>query len=61
MCVCVCTRPTRAGGVRLVLIVSTVVVSVTQPAERNTAVILALKPVGRAGVLVWGEGGGGGD
>lgn len=44
---------TRAGGVGLVFIVPAVIVAVTQPAQRNAAVILALKSVCGAGVLVW--------
>lgn len=44
---------TRAGGVGLVFIVPAVIVAVAQPAQRNAAVILALKSVRGAGVLVW--------
>lgn len=46
---------TRAGGVGLVFIVPAVIVAVTQPAQRNAAVILALKSVCGAGVLVWSD------
>lgn len=34
---------TRAGGVGFILIVSTVVVTVTQPSQGDTAVVLALE------------------
>ena len=50
--VCLCTG---AGGVGFVLIVPTVIVPVTQPAQRDAAVVLALKSVCGASVLVWRE------
>lgn len=49
--------PTRAGGVGFVLIVATVVVSIAQPAERDAAVVFALKSVGGASVLICGKDG----
>lgn len=55
-CVCTSERPTRAGGVGLILVFATVVVSITQPAQRDTAVVLTLKLISGTGVLVWREG-----
>lgn len=46
---------TWAGGVGLVLVIPTVVVPVTQPAQGDAAVVLALKSVCGASVLVWRE------
>lgn len=50
--ICLCTS---AGGVGFILIVPTVVVPVTKPAQRDAAVVLALKSVCGAGVLVCRE------
>lgn len=55
VCVYICERPTRAGGVGLILIFATIVVSITQPAQRDTAVVLTLKPVRWTRVLVCGR------
>lgn len=51
VCVCVSVG-TRTGGVGFILVVSAVVIPVTQPAQRDAAVVLALKSVGGASVLV---------
>lgn len=46
---------TRASGIGLVFVVPAVIVAIAQPAQRNAAVILALKSVRGASVLVWSE------
>lgn len=43
---------TQAGAVRFIFIIPTVIVSITKPAQGDTAVILALEAVCRTGVLV---------
>lgn len=48
---------TWTGGVGFILIVATVIVAVTQPAQGDAAVVLALEPIGGASVLVWIRGG----
>lgn len=37
---------TRAGGVRFILIVSTVIVTITQPSQGDATIVLALKSLG---------------
>lgn len=44
---------TRAGGVGFVFIIAAVIVTITQPSQGDTAVVLAFKSVSWAGVLVW--------
>lgn len=44
---------TRARRVRLIFIIPTVIVPITQPAVRDAAVVLTLETVRGAGVLIW--------
>lgn len=44
---------TRAGGVGFIFIIAAVIVSIAEPSQGDTAVVLAFESVSWAGVLVW--------